>query len=82
MASRTKYCYSTWKLDIGAVHYAMDRAGFLTMAELSAASGIPATTVRQVVRGKVKYPSASIMCAIASALGCDVMDLMVDESCE
>lgn len=78
MTSRTKYCNSAWMVDVDAIRYAMDRAGFLTMAELSAASGIPATTVRQVVRGKVKYPSASIMCAIASALGCDVMDLMVD----
>ena len=78
MANKDKYCSSTWMLDLDAVHYAMDRAGFLTMAELSAASGIPATTVRQVVRGKVKYPSASIMCALASALGCDVMDLMAD----
>lgn len=38
MAGRSKYCYSSWKPDIDAVHYAMDRAGFLTMAELSAAT--------------------------------------------
>lgn len=79
MTSRTKYCNSAWMVDVDAFRYAMDRAGFLTMAELSAASGVLATTVRQIVSGRIKYPSSSIMCDIARTLGCDVMDLMRDD---
>jgi hypothetical protein len=79
MASQLRYCASMWVPDVEAIRYAMDRAGYKTIASLGAATGILPNTIWLVLRRKVKHPAASTMCAIAVALDCDVLDLMVNE---
>lgn len=65
-----------WAVDLGAVRYAMGRAGLGTWRALATAAGLSENTTWNVCTGRRRNPSASTMCAIATALGCDVMDLM------
>jgi len=65
-----------WVPDAAAVRYAMRRAGYLLGAELASACGLDRSVVNAVLRGEKPHVSASTMCDLAAALGCDVMDLM------
>ncbi len=65
-----------WVPDAVAVRYAMRRAGYLIGAELASACGLDRSVVNAVLRGEKPHVSASTMCDLAAALGCDVMDLM------
>lgn len=65
-----------WEVDLGAVRYAMRRAGMRTWGDLARAARLSENTAWNVCTGRRPHPSAATMCSIARALGCDVMDLM------
>lgn len=65
-----------WRVDADAVWYAARRAGMRSMLDLERASGVPHATLSHALGGQTPWPSADVMCRVADALGCDVMDLM------
>lgn len=77
-----------WTIDRDALLYAARRKGWtrrvhgeevVNATRLGAAAGIPPSTAMYALNDGRARPSASVMCSIARALGCDVMDLMREE---
>ena len=71
-----RYSPPMWAVSADAVWYAMRKAGVDTVAELERMTGVPYTTLNNAICGQTPRPSADVMCRVADALGCDVMDLM------
>lgn len=55
------------------------RAKNLSVASLEREAGLTNHSVRNILRGKSKRPSAEVLLAVADVLGCSINDLMVKE---
>ena len=55
------------------------RAKNLSVASLEREAGLTNHSVRNILRGKSKRPSAEVLLAVAGVLGCSINDLMVKE---
>lgn len=55
------------------------RAKKLSVSSLERAAGLSNHSVRNILRGKSKRPSAEVILAVADVLGCSINDLMVKE---
>ena len=55
------------------------RAKNYSVASLEREAGLKSHSVRNILRGKSKRPSAEVLLAVADVLGCTINDLMVKE---
>jgi len=55
------------------------RAKNLSVASLEREAGLKSHSVRNILRGRSKRPSAEVLLAVADVLGCTINELMVKE---
>lgn len=67
-----------WVVDPVAMRYAMGRARMPGVWDLSQRCRLSKTVIYETVSGAKARPTASTMCEIASVLGVDVLDLMME----
>lgn len=69
-----------WEFDAGALRYAMLKAHVNDPGELSHASGVTRSCIKGLLDNTVQRPTAAQLCSLATTLGCDALDLMVEVS--